>query len=514
MTKSLRYWVAVGWLLLAASLASAQTLQDPALRVTEVVAGLRAPTAMAFIAENDILVLQKNDGQVRRVLNGVLQPTPVLDVAVNRLSERGLLGIAVHPVFPSIPWVYLYYTESSTGGDTMGLPESLGNRLYRYRWDGNALVEPTLLLDLPVIPGPNHDGGVLTFGPDGKLYAAIGDLNHRGQLQNVPDGPAPDDTSVIIRLNDDGTVPSDNPFFTLGGNLAKYYAYGIRNSFGLAFDPLTHRLWMSENGPKVYDEINLVEPGFNSGWLQIMGPEARATQSPDGLFALPASHYADPKFSWLETVGPTAIVFLNSTQLGEQYQDDIFIGDINLGNLYRFKPTPARDGLCFETPGLAADLVADSGDDLQEIIFGTGFGGITDLKVGPDGRLYVLLFQGTIFAVSRPAATLQGIVKDEVTGAVLEGVNVTAWRVDPAPVASTTRHWGVSGICDTAWRVGSTPADQVNTNTDASGIYNLGELSPGRYWVFFGRSNYRPQAQHAELPPEQTTPLDVQLSPR
>jgi aldose sugar dehydrogenase len=486
---ALSHWLAVGWLSLAASLVSAQTVKDPLLQVTEIVGGLNAPTAMAFIGDLDILVLQKSDGQVRRVVNGVLQPTPALDVAVNQLSERGLLGIAVHPMFPSTPWVYLYYTESSTADDTMGLPESSGNRLYRYRWDGNALVEPTLLLDLPVIPGPNHDGGVLRFGPDGKLYVVIGDLNHHGQLQNIPAGEAPDDTSVIIRLNDDGTIPSDNPFFALGGNLAKYYAYGIRNSFGMAFDPLTNKLWMTENGPDTFDEINLVEPGFNSGWSQIMGPDAHSPQGADNLFRLPNSHYADPLFSWFATVAPTAIVFLNSGEFGEQYQQDIFVGDINSGTLYRFKPTPARDGMLLQSAGLT-DLVADPEDDQQEITFGSGFGGITDLKVGSDGRLYVVSFQGKIFAVSRAAVTLQGMVKDAISGAALQGVGVTGWRVSPAPVV------------------------RANARTDASGIYALHGLNPGRYWLFFHGSGYHLSARHIELPPGGTIPLDVQLSPR
>ncbi|MBI3326662.1 MAG: PQQ-dependent sugar dehydrogenase, partial [Nitrospinae bacterium] len=221
------------------------------------------PTSMAFLGPNDMLVLQKDDGRVRRVLNGALQPGAVLDVAVDRASERGMLGIAVHPQFPAIPFVYLYYTESSTGADTAGFPPPLGNRVYRYTWDGRSLIQPALLLDLPAVPGPNHNGGTIIFGPDGKLYGVIGDLNRAGQLQNFRAGPPPDDTSVIFRLNDDGTIPSDNPFGAQGGNLTRYYAYGIRNSFGLAFDPLTDRLWMTENGPANFDDINLVAPGFN-----------------------------------------------------------------------------------------------------------------------------------------------------------------------------------------------------------------------------------------------------------
>jgi glucose/arabinose dehydrogenase len=389
------------WLFQLIPLARAQTLTDPDLRVTEVVGGLSQPTAMAFIAPGDILVLQKADGRVRRVTNGVLQPGEVLDVAVHSSSERGLLGIAVHPGFPTTPFVYLYFTESSTGGDTSSsaiIPA--GNRVYRYSWNGSTLVNPQLILDLSATPGPNHDGGAMIFGPDGKLYVVIGDLNRNGQLQNFSGGPAPDDTGVIFRLNDDGSPPGDNPFASQP-DLARYYAYGVRNSFGLAFDPITAALWDTENGPNVYDEINLVRPGFNSGWERIMGPVSRDPQGTGDLVQFPDSQYGDPKFSWLNPVGPTGIVFLNSSQLGPQYQNDLFVGDINNGRLYRFELNLARDGLAFQDPALA-DLVADDEGELQEIIFGTNFGGITDLKVGPDGLLYVLSFtQGKIFAVSR-----------------------------------------------------------------------------------------------------------------
>ena len=402
--------IAIGFFLVASPNGSAQTVTDPALQVTEVVGGLSQPTAMAFIGPGDILVLQKSDGRVRRVINGMLQPGQVLDVAVDSASERGLLGLAIHPNFPTSPFVYLYYTESSTGSDTSGSPAPLGNRVYRYTWNGSTLVGPQLILDLPVTPGPNHNGGAMTFGPDDKLYVVIGELNRNGQLQNFSGAAAPDDTGVIFRINDDGSAPSDNPFFNQGGNLAKYFAYGIRNSFGLAFDPVTGKLWDTENGPANYDEINLVEPGFNSGWMRIMGPSSRDAQGTSDLVVFSGSHYADPKFSWFSTVGPTGIIFMNGASLGVDYLNDVLVGDINNGNLYRFRLNATRDGFIFTNPTLG-DLVADNNTELQELIWGTGFVGITDLKIGPDALLYVLSFSlGKIFAISRFPSSLAAAV--------------------------------------------------------------------------------------------------------
>src|SRR5262249_18818555 len=185
-------------------------------------------------------------------------------------------------------------------------------------------------------------------------------------------GTAPDNTGVIFRINNDGSTPSDNPFFTQGGNMAKYYAYGIRNSFGLAFDPMTGELWDTENGPNSYDEINLVLPGFNSGWEQIMGPDSRDPQGLGNLVFFPGSHDADPKFSWLSTVGPTALVFFNSARLGVDYENDLFVGDINNGNLYRFRVNAIRNGFDFTTPRLS-DFVADSDAEFQDVLLGIGF---------------------------------------------------------------------------------------------------------------------------------------------
>ena len=335
-----------------------------------------------------------------------MQAGEVLDVAVDTASERGLLGVALHPNFASNFFVYLYYTQSSSASDN---GSAFDNRVVRYTWNGSKLINPTLIISLPVTPGPNHNGGAMTFGPDGKLYIVIGDLNRDGQLQNFPAGAGPDDTGVIFRINDDGSIPMDNPFFSQGGQLARYYAYGVRNSFGLAFDPLTAELWDTENGPDRYDEINLVLPGFNSGWERIMGPVGRDAEGTGDLVQFPGSHYADPKFSWFNPVGLTAIVFMRSPLLGADYQNDVLAGDINNGNLYHFKVNSTRDGLDFTTMGLA-DRVADSSAELQEIILGIGFGGITDLKVGPDGLLYILSFGlGKVFVLSSDSATENAI---------------------------------------------------------------------------------------------------------
>ena len=239
------------------------TLKDPNLQVETIVEGLSSPTSMAFIDNNNILVLEKELGTVRLVSNGILQEQPVLKVNVNSRNERGLLGIAMM----NNDTVFLYYTEPSTQNN-----DQLRNRVYKYQWNDEErlLVNPTLILELPAIPGPDHVGGKMKIGPDNYLYVVIGDVKREGKLQNIVNGPEPDDTGVILRINpEDGSPAPDNPFINTNDDLSslnKYYAYGIRNSFGIAFDPITNTLWQTENGPTEYDEVNVVKPGFNSGW--------------------------------------------------------------------------------------------------------------------------------------------------------------------------------------------------------------------------------------------------------
>ena len=174
---------------------------------------------------------------------------------------------------------------------------------------------------------------------------------------------------------------------------------------------------MTENGPGSYDEINHVPPGFNSGWEKLIGPDARNANNASDLVAFPGSHYADPKFSWMDTVGPTAIIFLDSDNLGAQYENDAFVGDINKGYLYRYRMNGSRDGFVFSGGGLA-DRVADNSSELNETILATGFAGITDLKIGPDGRLYIVSFgDGKIYAMSAGASVPLAFGTQVLTGA-------------------------------------------------------------------------------------------------
>jgi glucose/arabinose dehydrogenase len=370
------------------------TLSDPNIRVEKVIAGLESPTSMAFLDNDDIIITQKDNGRVRLVSNGVLQPQPILQVPVLNNSERGLLGVAIANTTTgsSTKTVFLYYTEP--------VGDQARNRIYRYEWNGvNNLTGGRLILDLPGEPGPNHNGGKMQIGPDGMLYTVKGDLNRDGMLQNVRDGPPPDDTSVILRVDYNGNGVG-NILSAMGVDLSKYYAYGIRNSFGFDFDPLTGVLWDVEDGPTDYDEINIVLPGFNSGWQKVMGPLGIEGITAEDLVLFQGSHYADPVFSWLRSEGVTDMEIFNSTSLGEEYAYNMFVGDINNGNLYFFTINGNRSGLDLGgIPGLE-DFVANNSEELNAVILGRGFsGGITDIQTGPDGYLYILTFSGDLYRV-------------------------------------------------------------------------------------------------------------------
>ena len=422
---------------------SPAAVSDPDLTIDTVATGLKRPTAMAFLdnSSNDIIVAEKNNGTVRRVIEGVIQPEPLVDVAVandNGTNERGLLGMAVAKQNETTTYVFLYFTESGDGrdgSDSEGIVPA-GNRLYRYELlentEGTAkLINSKLLLDLPARPGPRYNGGPLLVNQnqnnnDITVYLMIGDLDHREtQSENYGDGPPPDGTGGILAVDTDGN-PLPNPVLVEQvrqeeneddeeqdedednddddrennedvGMLPYYFAYGMRNSFGMELDPVTGHIWDTENGRNVYDEINLVLPGFNSGWADIQGPASRPenedTDVEEDLVDFDGrGEYRDPEFTWNVTVGPTALEFYNSTQLGEEYQNDIFVGDINNGRIYHFNLNEDRTGLMLD--GVLEDKVADNEDELSNggVVFGTGFRAITDIEVGPDGNLYLFSY--------------------------------------------------------------------------------------------------------------------------
>jgi len=464
---------------------------DPHLQATvELDAGISQPIGIVFLGLHDYLVLEKASGQIKRVVNGVIQPTPVLDLAVNSNSERGLLSMVLHPNFPVTPFAFVRWTESSTGLDTatVGDVPLTGNRVDRFIWDGSILTFDRNLImlrsrqtdnvDVPGHPGTsnaaeqgNHNGGVLRFGPDGKLYLFMGDQGRRGWMQNLPHGPfttAPfqDDTfggpepdnahlsGVILRLNDDGTAPTDNPFFAagaaiggeLGANIQKIYSYGHRNGFGMAFDPYSGFLWDTENADDAYSELNRVIPGMNGGWVQLAGPlsrisdwkhiettefgsnlqqvrypPTRAADTPalalSRMFMLPGAKYVDPDFSWKYEIGPAGTTFVKGTALGAEYDGTLWMGSsransqvgANGGSLYRFELATNRLHVDVSADPRLADRVADNlsraqkfdGTESETLQIGTGFGTTPSIEQGPEGNLYVVsLTDNAIYKIS------------------------------------------------------------------------------------------------------------------
>jgi aldose sugar dehydrogenase len=380
-------------------------LNDRALQVELVMEELLFPTSMIFLDNNTLLITQKNKGNVISIINGSVKSQPVINVEVDNESSRGILGISAmeKPSSGNTKFVFLYFTE-------LNGQDQIRNRVYRYEWnqENQTLVNATMVLDLPAEPGPGHNGGKLEADRSGNLYAVIGDLNREGQLQNIRQGSAADDTSVIICITQNGSAVGDNPFFkSTNERIQKYYAYGIRNSFGLAIDPISGLLWDTENGPDAYDEMNIVQPGFNSGWKKIMGPISHSNiekaNLEEELIVFDGSKYADPIFSWKDSVALTDLEFLNSRALGLKYAYNLFVGDFNNGNLYYFELNNSRTGVNLDDNDLAdlTDKVADDNQELSQIVFGTGFdNGITDIETGPDGFLYILTFDGSIYRIS------------------------------------------------------------------------------------------------------------------
>ena len=452
---------------------TAPAVLDPKLEVRTWASGLDQPTTMAFIGDGVALVLEKATGRVQRVRDGVVEGV-ALDLPVNSASERGLLGIALHPQFPSIPAVFLYWTESSTGADSPALADVplLGNRVDRFVWNGTTLTHDANLIRLRSFQADagqplrgNHNGGILAVGPDAKLSVFIGDNGRRGWMQNLPGGPtatcpgptvvddqfggpATDDahlTGVVLRLNFDGSAPSDNPFYGAGAAIGgasgaaiqKVYSYGHRNGFGMAFDARSGDLWLAENGDDSFSELNRVDAGSNGGWVQIMGPVARVAEfraietsaqffglqqirwSPENiastpadalsrLFMLPGAFYSDPELSWKFEVAPAALGFVDGNGIGGEYRGDMVIGaarpTLEGGQLFRLELSGSGKHLQLKDPrledGVADNLGKFDITESESLLWGVRFGIATDIRTGPDDNLYVVsLSNGKVYQI-------------------------------------------------------------------------------------------------------------------
>ncbi len=466
--------------------AAGPVMNDETLGVEVAASGLTEPTALAFAGPDDYFVIEKSTGEVHHVTGGNIGE-PVLDLAVNFFDERGLLGIALHPEFGANGFVYLYWTESGEGesGDGMlgadtdeptALPD-LGNRVDRFIWDGTQLAwdrnlvrlrSNTLETDTSGRIRGNHDAGPLVFGADGTLFIINGDQNQRTQLQNLPDLAAPDDANfagVVLRLNDDGSIPDDNPFFeagaALGGeageNVQMIWTYGVRNSFGMAVHPDTGDLWQTENGDDSWDEVNIFPAGSNSGWIQLIGPPERFDEykqiesdsedgldNPDfppdqlaasgdeaqqGMFSLEGSTYVAPVFSWKHPVAVTSLAFVTDDSLGGSSANTAWLGTVLTDSLYRYPLAADGSGFDFAADAGLSDRVDDNtakGDvgESAEYVVGTGFGVVTGIVHAPDGFLYVSsITAGSVYrigpadAVGGPASPAPGPAATPSAGA-------------------------------------------------------------------------------------------------
>ena len=388
-------------------------LVDDNLKVELVARDLDFPTSITFVGKDDILLLEKNTGNVYRIIHGNVTG-PLIHIDVSFKDERGLLGVAVSKKENKNSTddisVFLYYTQCTKIKGQAKSDRYCRNYIYKYELDSksNKLIIPSLLLNISAMPGPSHNGGVLQMDKEKNLYVTIGDIqptkyNQTGSFdttaQNLLNGSFPDGRAGILRLTQDGK-PIGNGILGDKYPLNLYYAYGIKNSFGMDFDPLTGNLWDTENGPQFGDEINLVKSGFNSGWEKVQGIwKLNKTREKDGIFNESGGKvdlvnfdgkgkYSRPEFVWDNTVAPTALVFLASDKLGKDYRNDILVGSVKNGTIYHFDLNKNRKSLSLE--GGLADLVVDKKDKTSKVIFAKNFGIITDLKVGPDGYLYVV----------------------------------------------------------------------------------------------------------------------------
>jgi glucose/arabinose dehydrogenase len=405
---------------LANPTARAQTTTDPNLQIARIItnAATRNATGIEFLGPNDMLIIEQN-GDVKRwngTTTSLIQHIPVVQNQVN----RGLMGMDLHPDFSTNNYVYLYYSHSVNNQQTTWDE----HRVSRFTWNGSQLVDELEIFDFPLDPtqqnGLLHHGGPIEFGPDGKLYGTTGDMNgrNRAEQNNQAQATTSSNAGGLYRINDDGSIPTDNPLVgNPNADFHQWYAYGYRNAFGIGFDPVTGNLWATDNGNDEYDEINLVEPGHNSGWLKFMGPIDRTSFTTADLVNLDSgSTYSDPEFSFFDNIGITGIEFLHNSGLGPAYDNRVLVGGVassSLGTkLFSFELNQDRDG--FVLGGNLADQVADTQAEINSLALTSNLGKVTDIEVGPDGLVYITTTDFGIYRLKHIPTPIGGVASTSI----------------------------------------------------------------------------------------------------
>lgn len=297
--------------------------------------GLQAPRSIDISKDGRIFVSEKR-GSIRVVDNGTLLTEPVGDIKAENIGDAGLLGLTLHPNFTQNHLFYVYYTYSNSTG--------LFNKVLMLKESNNRIIDSKTILD--GIPGDDYrDGGRIMFGPDGKLYVSTGDASIPELSQDL-DSLA----GKILRINEDGTIPQDNPFSN-----SPVYAYGFRNVQGLAWAPNSGALYSSDQGGAGNDEINLISPGKNYGW-----PHEECNSSDDE-----DNRYTPPLLCFNPSLEPSGIAFAFSNKLG--YQNHLIVATLKGSHL--------------------RDIDFDSGSQNTILV---GYGRIIDLVESEDGSIFVL----------------------------------------------------------------------------------------------------------------------------
>lgn len=320
--------------------------KSASFRVETVASGLEVPWAFAFLPNGNILFTER-PGRVRIIESGQLRPEPVHTAAdVEESSESGLMDISLHPNFSTNNFVYLAYAYINNGQKV---------KVVRYRFDGKGFTEPTIIIqDIP--SAPNHAGMRARFGPDGKLYVTTGDATDRKLAQQM-DSLA----GKTLRLNDDGTVPTDNPFVNQRGARPEIWTLGHRNAQGLAWQPGSGLMFQTEHGPSGFDgpgggdEVNIVERGKNYGWPTIHHRETRA-----GL--------ESPLLEYTPACAPASGMFYNGSAF-PAFKGNFFLGCLRGTRIIRVT--------------LNGRNVVSQEDMLDDT-----YGRIREMAEGPDGYIY------------------------------------------------------------------------------------------------------------------------------